>query len=200
MVYIVGIGPGNRKYILPFAEEIINKSDVIIGFQRAIESIEYICAKKITVNSMKDIISFINLNLDINISILASGDPCFYSILNYIQKNYEHKIEVVPGISSFQYLMAKLKKSWSEAYVSSIHGRNEDLIEKIRENNVTVWLTDKQNSPKYICKLLKQNKVKANIYVGENLSYEDEKITAGNVEEILNMEFGKLCVVVIERH
>lgn len=57
-----------------------------IGFKRAINSIDYIQVKKTIVDSMKDIISFINLNTQQDISILASGDPCFYGILNYIKK------------------------------------------------------------------------------------------------------------------
>ncbi|AAK78562.1 cobalt-precorrin-7 (C5)-methyltransferase [Clostridium acetobutylicum] len=200
MIYVVGIGPGNKKYILPLAEEIISKSNVAIGFKRAINSIDYIQVKKTIVDSMKDIISFINLNTQQDISILASGDPCFYGILNYIKKNYEYEIQVIPGISSFQYFMAKLGKSWNNAYVSSIHGRNKDFIKIIRENEVTVWLTDKQNSPNYICKELKQNSIEAKVYVGENLSYEDEKIRIGSVDTILSMVFNELCVVVVEKH
>ncbi|NRY57759.1 precorrin-6B methylase 1 [Clostridium acetobutylicum] len=96
--------------------------------------------------------------------------------------------------------MAKLGKSWNNAYVSSIHGRNKDFIKIIRENEVTVWLTDKQNSPNYICKELKQNSIEAKVYVGENLSYEDEKIRIGSVDTILSMVFNELCVVVVEKH
>lgn len=116
------------------------------------------------------------------------------------KKNYEYEIQVIPGISSFQYFMAKLGKSWNNAYVSSIHGRNKDFIKIIRENEVTVWLTDKQNSPNYICKELKQNSIEAKVYVGENLSYEDEKIRIGSVDTILSMVFNELCVVVVEKH
>lgn len=32
MIYVVGIGPGNKKYILPLAEEIISKSNVCHWF------------------------------------------------------------------------------------------------------------------------------------------------------------------------
>ena len=36
MVYIVGLGPGNKDYILPKAIDVLNKSDEIIGFRRLI--------------------------------------------------------------------------------------------------------------------------------------------------------------------
>ena len=42
MLYIVGIGPGHKEYILPKAVNILNKCNVILGFSRAIESIDYI--------------------------------------------------------------------------------------------------------------------------------------------------------------
>ena len=40
MVYIVGLGPGNRDYILKKAIDILNKSDVIIGFERLIKNLD----------------------------------------------------------------------------------------------------------------------------------------------------------------
>ena len=107
MVYIVGIGPGNKDYILPKAEKIMKNCDVIIGFERAINSLKHIENNKVIINSLKDILKYLTENSNKKIAIAASGDPCFYGITDYINKNYEGKIEVVTGISSFQYLCFK---------------------------------------------------------------------------------------------
>ena len=98
MIYIVGLGPGHRDYIMPKALEIMKKSDIIIGFKRAIESLDFIDNKKFYINKLSDIDQFIddkeNENKDAlineqkinkNISIVASGDPTFYGITNYIK-------------------------------------------------------------------------------------------------------------------
>ena len=198
MVYIVGIGPGSPKYIIPLAVETMEKVDVIIGFARATTSISKIGTKKTIVKSLKNILNYITVNKDKNIAIIASGDPCFYGITNYIKSNYNGTIEIVPGISSFQYLMCKLKKPWQNAYLGSMHGRKEKFIEIVRNHEVSVWLTDKSNSPQVLCEKLFDNNIKATIYVGEELSYEDERIVKGTVEEIKDKVFENLSVVIIE--
>ncbi|MBU3092629.1 precorrin-6y C5,15-methyltransferase (decarboxylating) subunit CbiE [Clostridium sp. CF011] len=198
MVYIVGIGPGSPKYIIPLAVETIEKVDVIIGFERAAMSIPKINVEKIVVKTLKDIMNFITENIEKDIAIIASGDPCFYGITNYIKSNFKSKIEIVPGISSFQYLMCKLQKPWQNAYLGSMHGRREEFIKIVREHEISVWLTDKSNSPQALCRKLYENNIKATAYVGEELSYEDERIIKGTVEEIKEKTFNDLSVVVIE--
>ena len=54
MVYIVGIGPGNKDYILPKAISTLNESDIIIGFSRALKSIEFLKKDFICVSSIKE--------------------------------------------------------------------------------------------------------------------------------------------------
>ena len=59
MIYIVGIGPGHKDYIVAKALEIMKKSDIIVGFKRAIDSLEFIDNKKIYINKLSDIDKFI---------------------------------------------------------------------------------------------------------------------------------------------
>ncbi|MBU3073173.1 precorrin-6y C5,15-methyltransferase (decarboxylating) subunit CbiE [Clostridium estertheticum] len=198
MVYIVGIGPGNPKYIIPLAVETMEKVDVIIGFERAVASIPKTNVQKIIAKTLKNIMDYITENIDKNIAIIASGDPCFYGIVNYINNNFKGKTEIVPGISSFQYLMCKLKKPWQNAHLGSMHGRQEDFIEIVKSHEISVWLTDKSNSPQALCRKLFDNNIAATIYVGLELSYADEKIIKGTVEEIKDKVFDDLSVVVIE--
>ncbi|MBW9172897.1 precorrin-6y C5,15-methyltransferase (decarboxylating) subunit CbiE [Clostridium estertheticum] len=198
MVYIVGIGPGNPKYIIPLAVETMEKVDVIIGFERAVASIPKTNVQKIIVKTLKNIKDYITENIDKNIAIIASGDPCFYGIVNYINNNFKGKTEIVPGISSFQYLMCKLKKPWQNAHLGSMHGRQEDFIEIVKSHEISVWLTDKSNSPQALCRKLFDNNIAATIYVGLELSYADEKIIKGTAEQIKDKVFDDLSVVVIE--
>ncbi|GLC32474.1 precorrin-6y C5,15-methyltransferase (decarboxylating) subunit CbiE [Clostridium omnivorum] len=198
MVYIVGLGPGSKEYILPKALSTLEKSKVIIGFVRAIESLNFIEGRKLSVSTLKDILNYINSYENEDIAIVASGDPCFYGVTEYIKRNYNRDIEVIPGISSFQYLAARLNKCWQGSYLGSLHGREEEFVEKVKENTLSIWLTDKKNSPSLMCRKLLVEKIEAKVYVGENLSYGDEKITEGTAEEIVNMNFSELSVVIIE--
>lgn len=196
MIYIVGIGPGSKEYILPRAQQVMKDCDIVIGFERALNSIEH--NDKLVIKSLTEALGYMRLNQGKNIAIVASGDPCFYGIADYINKNYGEKVEVIPGISSFQYLMSKLNKSWQSAVLGSLHGRKEEFLQKIKSSKLSIWLTDKENSPDFICRELIRNNIKALVYVGVNLSYEDELIVSGTEKEISEMKFSELSVVVIE--
>ena len=95
--------------------------------------------------------------------------------------------------------MSKLGKPWQEAKLSSLHGREGDFIKEVREVNLSIWLTDKINNPTKLAKQLHDENIECTIYVGENLSYEDEKITIGSPKEIEAKEFSELNIMVVER-
>ncbi len=128
--------------------------------------------------------------------ILASGDPCFYGILDFLIKKGIAIDEVVPGISSMQYMMAKLKKSWHPAVLTSFHGREADLA-GIRSGKSSVILTDGSHSPGYISCWLKANGIRGRIYAGFELSYEDESIVEKEIGEEID-SVSNLALVVIE--
>ena len=199
MIYIVGIGPGNKEYILPKATETLTNSDIIIGFFRAINSIEHIKGEKIVVQKLGEILEIIGSRKKDTISIVASGDPGFYGISDYMKKNVSDEIiEIIPGISSFQYMMSKTQMSWQDAFLGSVHGRYEDFINVVKNNKVSIFLTDYKNSPRDLARKLFSEGIGCNIWVGENLSYDDERIIKGKPEEIKEIDFSGLSVFVVE--
>jgi cobalt-precorrin-7 (C5)-methyltransferase len=199
MIYVVGLGPGSKEYILPKAVEILENSDMIVGFSRALESINFINTDRVAVKTLSDIPKIVEENKNKTISIIASGDPCFYGVTDYIKRNLkEQRIEIIPGLSSFQYLMSKIGKSWNGKFLGSVHGREEDFLAIVKENSTCIFLTDSKNSPKVLASKLFQENISCNVWVGENLSYEDEKITVGTPEEIMKKEFSSLSVFVVE--
>lgn len=194
MLTVAGVGPGNSKYLTVDVADRIKNADKIIAFGRVGKSIESIRDDYIKVNRVDEIISQLNENEDI--LLLASGDPNFYGIVDYLKRKGVIIGEVFPGLSSFQYMMAKLQKSWQSASFLSLHGRNEDL-KKVNENKLTIALIDKNNNPTYISKKLHNLGIKGTMYVGFNLSYSDEKIISGNIGEEFE-DYSSLGVVVIE--
>lgn len=200
MIYIVGLGPGHRDYMTRKALDILEKSDIIIGFNRAINSLDFVGKRKVKIKSLNEILDIVNdYKSQETISIIASGDPCFFGIAEYISKNIDEKIEVIAGISSFQYLMAKINKSWSKAYTGSLHGREEEFIKKVKENIISIWLCDSKNSPQKLCADLIKEKIECNVIIGENLSYENEVILEGKAHEFIDKSFSDLSVIIVER-
>ena len=205
MLYIVGMGPGNRDYILKKAIDVLNECDVIIGFERLINDLEFINKEKIVMNSLEQTLEYINNNgqdkgnlKEKTIALVASGDPTFFGISEYIKKNYPGNIVVIPGLSSFQYLTTKLNKSWSYAFTGSVHARNEGFIEKVKQNKLSIWLTDNKNNATYLCKLLIEHNINCNVIIGEHLSYENELILEGKPEKFINVDFSDMSILVVE--
>lgn len=199
MLYVVGIGPGNREYILPKAVSILKKCNFILGFSRAIKSIDYIEGEKIIINALENIIDISNEYEESDVAIVASGDPTFYGITNYLKKHYLRDIEVIPGISSFQYLTAKLNMSWNNAFLGSLHGREECFIENIKSHEISIWLTDKKNNPSKLCSEIIKESINCQVIVGENLSYEDEVITRGVPSEFVGNKYSYLSILIVEK-
>ena len=88
MVKILGLGPGHEDYIIPKVIKELEKSDYIVGFERAISSLKFLNSindeRFKRVKGLKEIIEFLKENKEKRISIVASGDPTFYGITNYI--------------------------------------------------------------------------------------------------------------------
>lgn len=201
MLYIVGMGPGSREYILPKAMEVLENSDVIIGFSRLIKELDFLKKKVVKVDSLGEIIEFINeYGKENTMSIVASGDPNFFGISEYINKNFIGNVEVIPGLSSFQYLTSKINKSWNNAYTGSIHGRETNFIEKVLIYPLSIWLTDNKNNSAALCKLLYENKINCKVIIGENLSYKNERVLQGVPEEFLKEEISSMSILIVERN
>ena len=204
-INVLGLGPGNPTYILPIVRELVDESDVLIGGRRNIESIEgSVKGKEIKYidRKLSELIDYIKANRDKKISIIVSGDPGFYSMLNYLKKHFSNEeLNVIPGISSMQYMFSRISTFWYDAYISSLHGKEFDFVEIVKSYDKVGLLTDNKYTPQYIAKELNDNNIKnVKIYVGENLSYDNEKISVFNVEELSEYKhiFG-INVVIIEK-
>ena len=102
------------------------------------------------------------------------------------------------GISSLVYFAQQLEMSWDDAKIVSMHGRKQNLIAAIAQNNKVFSLTGGEHSPNALCRQLCEHGLETvDVYVGENLSYPEEKITHGTAEEISKLEFPSLSVMMI---
>ena len=62
---------------------------------------------------------------------------------------------------------------------------------------MTIWLTDKENNPCELCKILYKNNVECTVIIGENLSYDDEVISIGKPQEFINRAFEPLNIFIV---
>lgn len=194
MLRVAGVGPGNPKYLTKHVEEKIRQAKNVLAFGRISESLQRIREDIIRIDRVDQLLEF--LKKEEEILLLASGDPNFFGIVNYLKKNQIEIEEVLPGISSFQYMTSKLQKPWQEAKFLSLHGREDDLS-LVKDYRLAIILIDRDNMPGKISKDLYQIGVRGRIYAGFNLSYEDESLISKNIGEEIE-DISSLGVVIIE--
>ena len=96
------------------------------------------------------------------------------------------------------YFSSKLQLSWDDAKIVSMHGRTQNLVAAVARNKKVFSLTGGENSPQKLCAQLCEHGLgQVQVYVGENLSYPEEKITSGTAEEISALDFPSLSVMMI---
>ncbi len=181
-VIIAGAGPGSKSCLTEEVKEAIDNSEVLIGSKRLVE--EYTDKKTFSAVTAKDIIDIIDNENANNYVVLMSGDTGFYSgakkLAEVLAGKYEYSI--MAGVSSVIYLAAKIGKSWENAAFVSLHGKKQSYIPVVLQNELTYFLT--QGNVSQICQeLYRAGLGQAHIWIGENLSYDNEKITNGNVSE-----------------
>jgi len=200
-IKILGLGPGHPDYILPITKKLIDNSEIIVGGERNFKNIDLKNKKFFFIKTpLSKTVDFIKNNCkESRIAVLVSGDSGFYSLTSYIKKYFnEDELDIYPGISSLQYLFSRIGKTWEDACLMSMHGREENLIKNIKTNKNVGILTDKIWNPKKIAeKIIEKEILNKIIYIGENLSYDNERIIKLNLEDVNKYKFKNLNVMVV---
>ena len=121
--------------------------------------------------------------------------------LKYLVEEKDFKdcnINTYPGISSLSYLCAKSNTDISKVKILSFHGKEELLYHNIDSNEFTFIITSKGEGVKEICrKLISFGFFELDIILGENLSYDNERITIGTASDLLGMDISDLNCMII---
>nr|WP_300094410.1 precorrin-6y C5,15-methyltransferase (decarboxylating) subunit CbiE [Sedimentibacter sp.] len=202
-LYIVGIGPGGKKYIHSMAKEAIEESECLIGARRMLEVFDHLKKEMYESISTPDIIEQIKNSGCSVFSLLVSGDSGFYSLSKKITENlledHEITVENIPSISSMQYLCSKLNISWDDVKHISAHGRDINIAAAVMFSKKTFFLTGGEFGPQEICKVLCGKGLgHLKVTAGENLSYSNEKITTDTAINMAEMHFDSLCAMLVQ--
>ena len=129
-IYIIGIG---YKPLDKRAQEIIAGSQIILASKRLFEvfkgyeEYEAVKDKVKVINNVDETIAFIkslspNSQFP-NIVLLASGDPTFFGIGRRAVREFgKDAVEIIPDLSSIQIAFSRIKESWDDAFLMSLHG------------------------------------------------------------------------------
>ena len=205
-IYVLGVGPGGAGFVPPRTAELAGSCDLLIGGKRNLTLFANLTVEK------REIGRDIEALLDIveacyrkrRVGILVSGDPGLYSLLVPLRRRFSAaELEVIPATSALQYLFARISLPWHDAFIFSLHGRPgetlaPDLAEAVRRHAKVGLFTDGKNTPSRVCEMLLQQGVKeCKVYIGENLSYPEEKLYAGSLDDCRYLSVEPLNVMVI---
>lgn len=196
---LIGIGDNGIASLLPQYIEWINQSEVLVGGERLLAFFPHYQGEKIAVKGgLKALVEKLEQETR-NTVILASGDPLFYGIGSYLSAKLN--IEVYPYMSSVQLAFSRMGEGWSDAYITSVHGRPiKGLAQRINGKKKVALLTDETNSPNAIASYLKHfDMTEYQAFVAENLQGEQEKCGWYTLDEMEVGRFSPLNVVILKQ-
>lgn len=185
MIYVTGVGPGSEAYLTRRAADVISGADILIGGQRHLDEFAGLSAEIRVIDAdISGLMNWIAERLDRRIVILASGDPMFFGIGKRISETFApEQVQIVPGISSVQYLCSRAGMDMNDIYLTSSHNRSPDFDWLLAHERIGM-VTDSKIGPKEIAAEILLRGQTRRMIIGENLSGRHERITILNAEEV----------------
>lgn len=191
-VFIIGAGMGDTKTLTREAKEKIENVDIIIGPKRVTEQFEDRGKKVFFEYAPEKVLKILQENTYENAAVLFTGDVSFFSGAKKLLALLPDA-EVVAGISSVSYFCAKIGMSYDDMNIISAHGRECNVVSEVRGHKKTFLLLGENPCEK----LCLYGMGGAYVYIGENLSYENERILSGRAEEFTDFKTVSPSVMII---
>ena len=185
MIYVTGVGPGSEAYLTRRAADVISGTDILFGGQRHLDEFAGLTTETRVIDAdISGLMNWIAERLDRRIVILASGDPMFFGIGKRISETFApEQVQIVPGISSVQYLCSRAGMDMNDIYLTSSHNRSPDFDWLLAHERIGM-VTDSKIGPKEIAAEIRQRGQTRRMIIGENLSGRNERITILNADDV----------------
>ena len=200
-VSIVSLGPGSRGAMTADAQAAIRRADCLIGAQRMLDAVAADGQARYSAIAPTAISDYIFAHREYRrFAVVMSGDAGFFSGTKKLLPLLDGcETEVVPGLSSLTTLCARLKTSYEDVHVVSLHGRSHNIVPDVRSHRRVFALVGGENGIGQLCTDLTQAGLgEVIVHVGQRLSYPDERIVSGTAEELVQGCYDSLSVALIE--
>lgn len=205
-IVVIGMGGDGPKGLSREALERIETAKVLAGGRRHLAFFENGSQERIVIDSDIDglIETLRTVSLKKEVVVLASGDPLFLGIGRALLKAFSpDELLFFPRPSSIALAFARVKQTWDDARVVSLHGRPlESLLPDLsaRRSKIAV-LTDSTNTPGAIADLIVKLGLaeEYEMWVCENLEAPDEQVSRLRIPDVKAKTFSPLNVVVLLR-
>ncbi len=196
-VTLIGIGMGSKETLTVQGLKAVESAGLLIGADRMVEAVRCPGQDIYCAYQSEKIAAYIQEHPEYEkIAVVLSGDVGFYSGAKKLLKLLGEEVQVICGISSVVYFMSKIGLSWDDAKLVSTHGRKCSLLSYIRQHQkVFAILGTKDGVAMLAKKLTDYDMGDVLLYVGENLSYENETIFVKKASELTDYVGDSLSVV-----
>lgn len=196
-ITLLGIGMGSPDNLTVEGKKALDGADLLIGARRMLDSVKKRGQSVYCEYRSEEICKYIQVHREYeNIVIVLSGDVGFYSGARKLLKLLGEDVEIICGISSVVYFMAKIGLSWDDAKIVSAHGRNCNLVSCVKYNQKVFAILGTGDGVSVLAnKLTAYGMGEVLLYVGENLSYDNEKIFVKSAKELTDYTGDALSVV-----
>lgn len=200
-VAVVGMGPGSAAAMTGEVRRALGEADCLIGAARMLRAVAAPGQATHTAIAPQEIAAFIRSHPEHErFAVVMSGDTGFFSGTKKLLPLLEGcHVQVLPGLSSLAYLCARAKTSYEDVYLTSVHGRDHDIVPDVRAHGRVFTLVGGADGVDRLCRTLVEHGLGyVRLCVGERLSYPDERVTCGTAEQLLGGTFDALSAVLLE--
>ena len=202
---VIGIGHDGPAGLLPGALEHIARAEVLVGGRRHLAFFPDWPGKTVVLGADPEpVVRQLKATYRRQKTVvLASGDPLFYGIGRLLIEHFPpHALCFLPHVSAVQLAFARLKCSWHDAQVVSLHGRPmHALLPAVHQRAAKIaLLTDASNHPAAVAQwLIEHHCEDYRIWVCEELGGAGERLTQWTPRSILTQTFSPLNVTILLR-
>ena len=195
----IGMGPGDMTVR---ATEKVRRADLLIGARRMLDAVDTSGRDVLAEYRSDAIVDYMDAHPEYGrIAVLLSGDIGFYSgakgLLSKIDRS-RYDVDTEAGISSAVYLCSKMGETWQDAYLTSAHGRDSNIVGLVNTHPKVFTLLSGEDTVHAMCRQLFDYGLNdVSVTIGQDFGYPTERIFTGTPSECLDTEFGDLCVALI---
>lgn len=214
-LYIIGAGMGDPRTLTVEAREAVGRAAFVIGAERMLAPYQN-DRRCIAAGRTDDILQALarvcgEPAAARTVVVLMSGDSGFFSgtkqLLAALGVSHggscepcpgvEYAVTVLPGVSSLSYFCARIGRSWEDVKIVNLHGANENLWQAALTHEKVFAVTG-GDVREQLAGLAEHGMGDVCGYVGERLSYEDERIRQGTVAQLCAHAYDNPAVLYLE--
>ncbi|MFM7384534.1 MAG: precorrin-6y C5,15-methyltransferase (decarboxylating) subunit CbiE [Microcystaceae cyanobacterium] len=209
MINVIGIGLDGAKGLNAEMLALIEQATVLAGSDRHLSYFQNHPAEKLVFGNFTIVFETLRRRLvqEENIVVLVSGDPLFFGLGRLLTENFPpEKLVFHPHLSSVQLAFNRLKLTWHDANIVSVHGRSMNLLIPLLQKGVKklAIFTDNNNHPGAIARFYRNLDLPTHyqFWICEDLGGPNEQVFSCLPEDIdtkTDQDFSSLNLVILVR-